>query len=120
MNTKAIESGALTDHWPPAPGDTICSRVGPALVLRRSFPGRRQLHLTPYPPCPACITWMTYSAADVEWRCPKCGTAPSRQGMREVAIAAGASRIWNMTNGPGWYKLAYAAYLRWRWLRRPA
>ena len=39
--------------------------------------------------------------------------------MREVAIDAGASRIWNMTNGPGWYKLAYAAYLRWRWLRRP-
>lgn len=40
--------------------------------------------------------------------------------MREVAIGAGASRIWNMTNGPGWYKLAYAAYLRWRWLRGPA
>ena len=117
MNTREVMFGDSMDRYP---GDTIRSRAGAALVLRPSFPGtRRRIWLTAFPPCPACTTWMTYSAADVEWRCPKCGTAPSRRGMREVAIDAGASRIWNMTNGPGWYKLAYAAYLRWRWLRRP-
>ena len=118
MNTREIMLAELMDRWPPNPGDTIRSRAGPSLVLRLHFPGVRRVWTTSSPPCPTCNTWMTYSAADVEWCCPQCGNAPSRRGMREVAIDAGASRILNITGGPGWYKLAYAAYLRWRWLRR--
>lgn len=38
--------------------------------------------------------------------------------MRKIAINAGAYRL-KLKGRPRWWRLTYAAYLRWRWLRRP-
>lgn len=120
VNTR--EADQVRGDWPPALGDTILLETPafaktPTLALAPPFPGARRLWCTDSPPCPACSVAMAYSADDIEWRCAQCGAAPSRQALRRIAYDA---CIWRLNQGyPRWWRLAYAAYLRWRWLRRP-